>query len=82
MIIDPIMNAFLDNEIQDVQYHGSDYELPESRAQVFFLKHSVKNIWEQPGDYGDMGYPTSQNRRHTSIVTKPRNTKIPDIRLA
>ncbi|KAL9536652.1 hypothetical protein MBANPS3_012480 [Mucor bainieri] len=33
MVLDPIMNAFLDSSIEGIQYHGADYEPPESRTQ-------------------------------------------------
>ncbi|EPB80918.1 hypothetical protein HMPREF1544_12402, partial [Mucor circinelloides 1006PhL] len=67
MIIDPIMNAFLDNEIHDVQYHGSDYELPESRArklhQAAMYKQSAKNIRGRKPDRS-----ASINGRHVFLA--------------
>ncbi|KAL7320691.1 hypothetical protein PS15m_000554 [Mucor circinelloides] len=67
MILDPIMNAFLDNEIQDVQYHGSDYELPESRArklhQAAMYKQSAKNVRGRKPDRS-----ASINGRHVFLA--------------
>ncbi|KAL7315435.1 hypothetical protein PS15m_004655 [Mucor circinelloides] len=32
-ILDPVLNAYINNDISGIQYNGSDYELPESRKR-------------------------------------------------
>lgn len=66
MILDPIMNAFLDNTI-DVEYHGADYELPESRGrklmQADHTSQPTKNVRGRKPDRS-----ASINGRHVFLA--------------